>query len=96
MRDKGIVDFAPAEINLTFEQIGSLADLDLILYNATLDGQPENDMATLLDENAWKELPAVQSGHAQPVYCPWSKNYGILLQYLDGLDKALTTLPKPE
>lgn len=87
--DEDVIDFAPSESGVSYEQFGSLADYDLILYNEGTEGQ-------LTEENAWKTLPAVQSGHAQPLYCPFSKTYYVMDQYLDGLEAALATLPRPE
>ncbi len=92
--DEKVVGFAPTEYDLSFEKISSLAKYDLILYLGTLDGRPTDASAALLKENAWKALPAVKSGHAQAVYCGTWKTYGFMMQYLDGLDKALATLPK--
>lgn len=92
--DEKVVEFAPTEYDLSFEKISSLAKYDLILYLGTLDGKPTDASAALLKENAWKALSAVKSGHAQPVYCGTWKTYGFMMQYLDGLDKALATLPK--
>ncbi len=94
--DEKVIDFAPSEYSLPFEQISKLADYDLILYDATSDGKPTNGSAALLKENAWKSLPAVKAGHAQPVYCGTWKTYGFMMQYLDGLEKALAALPRPE
>lgn len=94
VRDEGIVDFAPATTSVSFEQISSLAKYDLILYNAGIDGKPNDAMTPLMATEAWKALPAVQSGHAQPVYCPWGRSFGYMSQYLEGLDQALATLPK--
>lgn len=93
VKDEGIVDFE-ASAQMSFEQIGKLAKYDLVLYNSRSDGQPTAGIQPLLDTNAWKLLPAVKTGHAQPVYCPWGRSYGFMAQYLEGLDKALATLPK--
>ena len=94
-RDEGIIDFAPYA-ETSFEQIGSLAEYELILYSAGINGDPSEPMAALMEANAWKALPAVQSGHAQGVYCPWGRSYGFMAQYLEGLERALATLPKAE
>ena len=96
VRDEGIVNFAPAVQSASFEQISSLAEYDLILYSAGVDGQPTEAIASLLKTNAWKALPAVQSGHARPIYCPWGRSFGFVAQYLEGLERALATLPKAE
>lgn len=94
--DEDVIDFDPTEYSLSFEQISKLADYDLILVDATIDGEPTDASAVLMEENAWKSLPAAQSGHVQPVYCGTWKTYGLMMQYLDGLEKALATLPQPE
>lgn len=87
--DEDVIELAPSESSVSYEQISGLADYDLILYNEAEDGQ-------VTEENAWRALPAVESGHAQPLYCPFSKTYYVMDQYLDGLEDALATLPKPE
>lgn len=94
--DEKVVDFVPSEYSVSFEQISKLADNNLILYVSNAEGQPTAESAALMAENAWSALPAVQSGHAQPVYCGTWKTYGFAMQYLDWLDKALATLPKPQ
>lgn len=94
VRDEGIVDFASTKESVSFEQISSLATYDLILYNAGLDGKPNDAMSPLMATAAWKALPAVQSGHAQPVYCPWGRSFGYMSEYLQGLEQALATLPR--
>lgn len=96
VRDEGIVDFAPATPSVSFEQISSLAKYELILYNANIDGKPNAAMNSLLDAGAWKALPAVRAGHAQPVYCPWGRSFGYMSEYLEGLERALATLPNSE
>ncbi|GAA1502587.1 ABC transporter substrate-binding protein [Nocardioides humi] len=92
VRDEGIVDFAPAEFSVSFEQIGSLAESDLILYPAAIDGQPSEAIVPVLETNSWKALPAVTSGRAQGIYCPWGRSFGFAAQYLEGLERALATL----
>lgn len=96
-RDEGIIDFAPATEEASVEQISSLSEYDLILYSGTSDGQPTEAMTPLLEANAWKALPAVQSGHAQPVYCPIGRSFGFMTQYLEGLERTLaSSLPANE
>ncbi len=92
VRDEGIIDFAPAEFSVSFEQIGSLAESDLVLYPAGIDGEPSAAIAPVLETNAWKALPTVRSGHVQGIYCPWGRSFGFMAQYLEGLERALATL----
>lgn len=94
-RDEGILDFEEP-VAMSFEQIGDLAEYDLILYPATSEGQPTAGIQPLLETNAWNLLPAVEAGHAQGVYCPWGRSYGFMSQYLTGLEQALAALPKEQ
>lgn len=52
---------------LTRENIPSLADQDAIFYQINFDGSITPDVQALLDEPAFKELPAVQAGMLFPV-----------------------------
>jgi iron complex transport system substrate-binding protein len=90
-RDEGILTF-DEPTPMSFEQIGDLAEYDLLVYNARSDGQPTAGIEPLLETNAWKALPAVKEGHAQGVYAPWGRSYGFMVQYLQGLEQALATL----
>jgi iron complex transport system substrate-binding protein len=92
VRDEGIVDFAPTAFSVSFEQISNLAENDLVLYPASIDGKPSEAIAPVMAANAWKALPAVRSGQAQGIYCPWGRSFGFMAQYLEGLDRALATL----
>ena len=52
---------------LTLENLPSLAGQDLIFYDAELDGSVSAEVQTLLDEPAFRELPAVKAGHLYPL-----------------------------
>jgi iron complex transport system substrate-binding protein len=80
----------------SFEQIGDLSKYDVILYPVDAEGQATEPFAPVVETNAWKALPAVNSGHALGVLCPGSNSYGSVLQYLDSLDHALATLSTKE
>lgn len=92
VRDEGIVAFAPAAFSVSFERISSLAENDLVLFPASIDGKPSEAIVPVMETNAWKALPAVRSGHAQGIYCPWGRSFGFMAQYLEGLERALATL----
>lgn len=77
----------------SFEQIGELSKYDVILYPVNAEGQATEPFAPVVETNAWKALPAVNSGHALGVFCPGNNSYGSVLRYLDSLDHALATLP---
>jgi iron complex transport system substrate-binding protein len=76
----------------SFEQIGELSTYDVILYPVDAEGQATEPFVPVVETNAWKALPAVNSGHALGVFCPGNNSYGSALQYLDSLDRALATL----
>lgn len=80
----------------SFEQIGELSTYDVILYPVDAAGQATEPFAPVVEANAWKALPAVNSGHALGVFCPGNNSYGSVLRYLDSLDSALASLPAKE
>jgi iron complex transport system substrate-binding protein len=82
-----------AYASLPFEQIGELSKYDVITYPVDAAGQPTEPFKAVVDTNTWKALPAVASGRAVGVFCPGNNSYGLVLQYLDSLDKALASLP---
>jgi iron complex transport system substrate-binding protein len=79
--------------SLSFEQIGELSAYDVITYPVDVEGRPTEPFAPVVETNAWKALPAVNSGHALGVFCPGNNSYGSVIRYLDSLDSALATLP---
>jgi iron complex transport system substrate-binding protein len=79
--------------NLSFEQLSSLAEYDVITYPVDAEGQPMEPFVPVLESNTWQALPAVTSGRALGIFCPGNGSYGPVLQYLDSLDNALATLP---
>jgi iron complex transport system substrate-binding protein len=80
----------------SFEQIGDLSKYDVILYPVDAEGQATEPFAPVVETNSWKELAAVNSGHALGVFCPGNNSYGSVLRYLDSLDRALATLSTKE
>lgn len=80
----------------SFEQIGALSMYDVILYPVDAEGHATEPFAPVVETNAWKALPAVNSGHALGVFCPGNNSYGSVLRYLDSLDSALASLPAKE
>lgn len=52
---------------LTRENIPTLADQDIIFFDAELDGSTSADVQAILDEPAFQELPAVVAGHLYPI-----------------------------
>lgn len=81
---------------LTFEQIGELAEYEVILYPVDAEGQPTEPFAPVIEANAWMALPAVTSGRALGVFCPGNNSYGAVNRYLDSLESALATLATTE
>lgn len=77
----------------SFEQIGELLKYDVILYPVDAEGEATEPFAPVVETNAWKALPAVDSGHALGVFCPGNNSYGSVLRYLESLEGALATLP---
>ncbi|UYO00054.1 MAG: ABC transporter substrate-binding protein [Devosia sp.] len=80
----------------SFEQLGDLAEYDVITYPVGADGQPTEPFVPVVETNTWQALPAVTSGRALGLFCPGNNSYGAVLQYLDSLDTALATLPAAE
>jgi iron complex transport system substrate-binding protein len=91
-----IADLGEGGEQLSFEQIGELAAYDVILYPVDHEGNVPARFAPVMETNAWKALPAVQSGRALGAYCNGDRSYQFALQYLDSLDRALATLPAAE
>jgi iron complex transport system substrate-binding protein len=54
-------------VSLSFERVHELADCDLILYRADAHGKPGPGLAEMFALASWKDLPAVEAGHAYPI-----------------------------
>jgi len=91
-----LTDLGEGGAQLSFEQIGELAEYDVILYPVDHEGNVPARFVPVMETNAWKALPAVQSGRALGVYCNGDRSYQFALQYLDSLDNALATLPEKQ
>lgn len=77
---------------LSFEQIGELADYDVITYPVDAEGEPIEPFVPVVETNAWQALPQVNDGRAIGVFCPGNNSYGAVIEYLASLDAALATL----
>ena len=89
-------DLGEGGAQLSYEQIGELAEYDVILYPVDHEGNVPARFVPVMETNAWKALPAVTSGHAVGVYCNGDRSYQFSSQYLDSLDRALAALPAEE
>lgn len=88
-----IADLGDGGEERSFEQLGELADYDVLIFPVDHDGNVPDDFAPVTETNAWNALEAVTSGRAVGVYCPWSRSYDFSSQYMDSLDAALASLP---
>lgn len=88
-----IVDLGEGGEERSFEQIGELADFDVILYPVDHNGEVLLDFQPVMETNAWQALPAVAAGRAVGVYCNGERGYVFSSQYIESLDRALATLP---
>jgi iron complex transport system substrate-binding protein len=52
---------------LSTENIASLADQDILFYDATIDGKPTEGTAQILQLASFKRLPAVRAGNVFPL-----------------------------
>lgn len=52
---------------LSSENLASLADQDVIFYDATIDGKPTPGTDSLLEQASFKRLPAVRKGNVFPL-----------------------------
>lgn len=90
-----VADLGEGGERRTYEQIGVLADFDVILYPVDKKGDVTQSFRPMTETNAWQALPAVKSGRALGVYCPLDRSYLGNLQYMQSLDRGLAALPKP-
>ncbi|WP_106397265.1 ABC transporter substrate-binding protein [Actinocorallia populi] len=70
----------------------SFAEADAITYTVQADGTPADAVKYVLDNELWKNLPAVKAGRAFPVPYTEAVTYTSALKTLDALDKALAPL----
>lgn len=91
-----IVDIGEGGQERSFEQIGELAEYDVILYPVDHNGDVLADFVPVMETNAWRALPAVAADRAVGVYCNGERGYVFSSQYLDSLDRALATMSANE
>lgn len=81
---------------LSYEQLGELADADAILTSAGPDGQVDPISADMVAQPLFQTLPAAMAGHIVPVHQLWPASYGQAVALLDELDAALSAFgPTP-
>lgn len=78
---------------VSMEQIGDLAQYDVVLYPQGPDGGPKEELLPVVESNSWQALPQVASGRALSVTCTGGLSYPDGITYLESLDEALSTLP---
>jgi iron complex transport system substrate-binding protein len=78
---------------VSMEQIGDLAQYDVILYPQDPGGGPKEELLPIVESNSWQALPQVASGRALSVTCTGGLSYPDGITYLESLDDALSTLP---
>lgn len=91
-----IADLGEGGQSRSYEQIGALADYDVILYPVDHKGDVTEAFRPMTESSAWQALPAVKSGRTIGVYCPQDRSYLGNSQYMDSLDHGLAALPKDE
>lgn len=91
-----IADLDEGGESRSYEQIGALADYDVILYPVDHEGNVTEAFRPMTDTSAWQALPAVKSGHTVGVYCPLDRSYLGNSRYMESLDRGLAALPKDE
>lgn len=77
---------------LSFEELGQLADADVVLYSETVDGEPDLGAVDLQSAATYDELPAVKAGHAYGVRYFFADRYSTALIALDSLEPVLQQL----
>lgn len=90
--DEGLIEYDEYQVEASFEKIGDLSKYDAIFYSGDSDGGPADFIDSMISTDAWKFLPAVKSGNAQPVYCPSGRSYNIATKYLDNVGHALAAM----
>ncbi|MFI0416719.1 ABC transporter substrate-binding protein [Spongiactinospora sp. 9N601] len=79
-------------VRLSYEQISTLSGTGAILYGATPDGQAEAATRKLLDQNAFKLLPAAKAGHVYPIKYGYQYSYTGVTEILNQIDAVLSKL----
>jgi len=78
-------------VEQSFEQLGVLADSDVVLYQVNPDGQLDPAMRAVLDQGAFRNLPAVRENRAVPLRNLYVFGYTQALGALDELEAVLRT-----
>ncbi len=91
-----IADLGEGGERRSYEQIGELADYDVILYPVDHEGNVTEAFRPMTETSAWQALPAVMSGRTVGVYCPQDRSYPGNSRYMESLDRGLAALPKSE
>lgn len=74
---------------VSYENLDSLRDADVIGYYATFDDKPNNLGPQLFAQQGWKDLPAVKAGRLVPISDFLVGGYGDALAFLDELEAGL-------
>ncbi|MGS1097354.1 ABC transporter substrate-binding protein (plasmid) [Aquamicrobium terrae] len=91
-----IADLGEGGQSRSYEQIGALADYDVILYPVDHKGNVTEAFRPMTESSAWQALPAVKSGRTVGIYCPLDRSYPGNSRYMESLDRGLAALPKDE
>jgi len=93
------VQFAPSIVGKTgtleevsYEQIDSLADADVLVVDNGDGSGPYPETVDLLAQPLWEQLPAAEAGQVFPMSAFVLRSYGGALALLDELDEALTSM----
>ena len=73
------------------EQLGVLADSDVLLYQVNPDGSAEPSMEALLGQGAFRNLPAVRERRGLPFHNLYVFGYSQAVAALDELEAILKT-----
>lgn len=86
-------DIDGQELNQSTEKITStLSDADVVFYSTDLFGEPAVDTGSVLDMQAYRELPAVKAGKSFPIGKQTIAGYLDAFNVLDFLEAALKEL----
>lgn len=77
---------------LSFEQLGVLDDVDVILVEGETDGTPTSRTRTLFAQPLWNQLPAVQTGRMFPLAWADAGDYPTAMLTLDAFEAILQRL----